>query len=80
MNFGCIPIVSDISCISQYITDNKNGYLLNPNTIEVLEFKIFEALNLNNEVFNEWINYNYLLAEKFTYTYYNKRIVTEVFE
>ncbi|MFT5214728.1 MAG: glycosyltransferase involved in cell wall biosynthesis [Patiriisocius sp.] len=80
MNYGCIPIVSDISCIGEYIKDNTNGYLLNPNTIEVLKIKISEAICLNKEVFTEWINYNYLIAEKFTYTYYNKRIEIEIFE
>lgn len=27
-NYGCIPIVSDISCLSQYIRNNHNGFIM----------------------------------------------------
>ena len=29
-NLGCIPMVSDVSCISQYIRHGENGFLLDP--------------------------------------------------
>ena len=32
MNYGCIPIVSDVSCISQYIQNGVNGFLIKPIT------------------------------------------------
>ena len=28
MNYGCIPIVSDVSCINQYISNKENGFLI----------------------------------------------------
>jgi glycosyltransferase involved in cell wall biosynthesis len=36
MNFGCVPIVSDVSCISQYVKNDYNGFLIQTNTIENL--------------------------------------------
>ncbi|NVK51429.1 MAG: glycosyltransferase family 4 protein [Flavobacteriaceae bacterium] len=78
MNYGCIPIVSDVSCINQYVEDGINGFLLrNPLSIS-LEKKIFEAMKLSNIDFINFIQYNYQLADKFTYTHYNLRIKNEI--
>ncbi|TMM31338.1 glycosyltransferase [Polaribacter aestuariivivens] len=79
MNYGTIPIVSNISCIDQYIQNNKNGYLLEkPFGISLIN-KIEESLKLEEKTFLNWIKFNYKLSEKFTYTYYNKRIKKEIF-
>lgn len=80
MNYGCIPIVSDVSCISQYIKDKENGFLIWPITNENIKKGIFEALTMNSKKFEEIIQKNFLLAEKFTYSYYIKRINSEIFK
>jgi len=79
MNFGCIPIVSNISCISQYVIDSKNGYLIDPKSKSDLENKIYASIKLNKIEYNNWVEYNYNFAEKFTYSYYKKRIVRDIF-
>lgn len=77
MNYGCVPIVSDVSCISQYIS-NKNGFLLNkPNTINI-EKAILKALELKSITYEQWVVYNYDIAKKFTYTFYNNRLRNEI--
>ena len=78
MNFGCIPIVSNISCIGQYIQNNKNGFLLNSINKEALIFAVNQCFNISSETFSTYILINYKLAEKFTYFYYLARIQKEI--
>jgi glycosyltransferase involved in cell wall biosynthesis len=80
MNFGCIPIVSDVSCISQYIQDGINGFLIKPITSKEILKKINLALNLTYSERLKIKKYNFKLAEKFTYDYYNNRIMNEIFK
>ena len=80
MNYGCIPIVSNISCISEYVKENTNGFLIEPNTSVVLKNKILEALNLKQEIYLKWVEYNYLLSDKFTYNHYKNRILSDIFK
>ena len=80
MNYGCIPIVSDVSCIDQYIKDGENGFLLKYPTTELLIESIKKAIVLDKKLHKKWIEYNYSLAQKFTYNYYNSRIKTEIFK
>ena len=78
MNYGCVPIVSNISCISDYVQNNKNGFLIEKPTKVYLKEKIEEAILLNKNVFEQWINNNYDKAKKFTYKYYNFRLKKEI--
>ena len=78
MNYGCVPLVSNVSCIEQYIENNTNGFLIKPNTVEELIKVIEKALNTQNEIYQHMLIKNYILAEKFTYKYYNNRILSEI--
>lgn len=80
MNYGCVPIVSNISCIGQYIEDKKNGFLLNTITPEGIESKIHESLDLDSKDFKDYITKNYNSAKKFTYGYFLERIKKEIFK
>lgn len=79
MNYGCVPIVSNVSCIDQYIIDESTGYLIQPNTPEVLQQIIRKVLLMNNEKFKLIIKENYNLAGKFTYSNYMNRIKELIF-
>ena len=79
MNFGCIPIVSDVSCISQYIQNEINGFLINPITSKEIIKKIYLAMRLNNNEKEKIKKYNFELAKKFTYEHYINRITKEIF-
>ena len=78
MNYGCVPLVSNVSCIDQYIENNTNGFLIKPNTVEELIKAIEKAINTQNEIYQKMLMKNYILAEKFTYKYYNNRILSEI--
>jgi len=79
MNFGCIPIVSDVSSISQYVT-NENGFLINPiNEIrlgkilkESISKKTSELIKMGSDC--------YLVASKFTFVRYRHRIQKKIFD
>ncbi len=78
MNFGCIPIVSEVSCINQYVQHNYNGFLINPITNENIELMIEASLSMLNKDFTTQIAINYKIAEKFTYNYYLTRVKEEI--
>lgn len=78
MNYGCIPIVSDISCIHQYISDGLNGFLINPNTVINLQLKVEEALKLSNVDYKKIIKVNYEKSIFFTYDHYNSKLLKEI--
>lgn len=79
MNFGCVPVVSDVSSIGQYIHHNKNGFLIRSLNKKELTKIIKLCLKINPSFFRNIITDNYILAKKFTYTYYLERINTEIF-
>jgi glycosyltransferase involved in cell wall biosynthesis len=78
MNFGCIPIVSEVSCINQYIQHNYNGFLINPISNKNIKLMIEASSLMSNKDFTTQIAINYKIAEKFTYDYYLARIKEEI--
>lgn len=79
MNFGCVPIVSDISCIGQYVKHQKNGFLIHPVNTTQLKQCFLNTLELTNSQFKNMLIKNYALAEKFTYAYYEQNIEQNIF-
>ena len=77
MNFGCIPIVSDISCIGQYVTLDK-GYLIKPKQTEDLILRLNIIIKSDKEKLKAMATSCFQIAEKFTFDYYNNRIINEV--
>lgn len=77
-NYGCIPIVSAVSCIPQYVINNLNGFLIaspvNQNLLRCLN----RIISLKEEDLAQMAHNAYNLSSQFTYTYYNKRISTEL--
>ncbi|RFN60059.1 glycosyltransferase [Marixanthomonas ophiurae] len=80
MNFGCIPIVSDVSCINQYIEDWENGFLIEPLSVTGINKSIDKSLAVSKQEFTKIIDYNYNLAERFTYSHYIKKIASEILD
>lgn len=78
MNYGCVPIVSNVSCIGQYVVNGKNGFLIEPNTAEKLAIILQDSLSLNSSDYGKMIEYNYELANKFTYAYYNMQLQEKI--
>ncbi|RYD59440.1 MAG: glycosyltransferase family 1 protein [Sphingobacteriales bacterium] len=75
--YGCIPVVTDISAISQYITDGSNGFLLRDNRPDTIAQKL-SSIALNKEL--SAVSKNAILfTEKFTYEHFTERIQTEIY-
>ena len=74
MNYGCLPIVSNISSIDNYIKDGINGFLFYPITSDNLIIQIRKLLCLSNENYSRMINSQEDQLLKFTYSFYNKRV------
>lgn len=77
-NFGLISVVSDVSCIGQYIIDGKTGYLITPSDEEKLLEKLHLALSLEANELKRMANKCHAMAGKFTYEHYNRRIIEEI--
>jgi glycosyltransferase involved in cell wall biosynthesis len=74
--YGCIPLVTNISSLGQYIKPKINGFLLKdngPNTIAQILDEISTSPDLKkiSEKATE-------LGGRFTYEYYRQRIVKEI--
>lgn len=78
MNFGCIPIVSDISSIGHYLQDTENGFLVNPVTAKSLHRIIHECNEINPDVLSKMAYNNHEIATLFTYNRYNSRVRKEI--
>ena len=74
MNYGCIPIVSDISAISHYVKDVITGLLLPEVTQMALTNSLSHFLKLNTQTYIKMTAAQRAIVRKFTYHYYNIRI------
>ncbi len=77
MNYGCIPIVSDVSSIGQYI-HSANGFIVNPTTAEKLVDILRELQELDKNLLKAKAAQAYQVAANFTFEHYNERIITEI--
>ena len=78
LNFGCIPIVSDVSSIKQYISHGENGFILQNMSENDLTLIIQRVLNFSLNDYSGFFHNVIELSEKFSYAYYNKRIKSEI--
>lgn len=75
-NFGCVPVVSNVSCIPQYVNQD-NGYLWNQSE----DFAIFFSgvvRNLGPRVIQRLAIESHKMAEAFTFDKYISRIMDEI--
>ncbi|WP_299399522.1 glycosyltransferase [uncultured Gelidibacter sp.] len=78
MNYGCIPIVSNVSSISHYIKDGENGYIMP--TLDVLSLMhcLTQLLTMEVTVYQQMKNNSVTYIKRFSYDYYNQRLLQEV--
>jgi glycosyltransferase involved in cell wall biosynthesis len=77
-NYGCIPIVSDISCLSQYVKDNISGYVMPSLDTEGLLSSIHRLISISGDDLKQMAHSAYKMGEHFTYDYYNLRIARDI--
>lgn len=75
-SYGCIPVVSSVSSISQYIVDNYNGYTIQDVNSSSLAEKLDYACKNRKELETFSKRLDELLI-RFTYEAYNNRIRKE---
>ncbi|QRM87771.1 glycosyltransferase [Lacinutrix sp. WUR7] len=78
MNYGCLPIVSNVSSIGQYVQSDVNGFLLDAISVDSLVVAYRKLLYLNTMFFNTMGQAQGASQNKFTYSYYNSRITKEL--
>ena len=72
MAFGCVPIVSKVSCIEDYIIDGENGFLIKELTPFALIRCIQDLIKLDLADLQRLRLKNYNFAKNFTYQQYNQ--------
>lgn len=77
--YGCIPIVTDMSSLSQYINAD-NGVLLPDNSPQQIYLAIKKILDTVPSTRKNIAGNATKLAQKFTYEYYIKRLFTEIID
>ncbi len=78
LNFGCLPIVSNVSGISNYVKEGQNGFLLNEISVEGIIDKLQDVLHLSIGNYKKMLEYKREHIEKFTFNYYNTRVENEL--
>ena len=77
MNFGCIPIVSAVSSIGQYI-NSSNGFIINPCTADEMTKLFQELFLLNSEVLKIKAVEAHITAKDFTFENYRLKIKEDI--
>ncbi|WP_053990384.1 glycosyltransferase family 4 protein [Mangrovimonas sp. TPBH4] len=74
MNFGCLPMVSQVSAISQYVQHERQGWVLDTVSISNIQKAIGEVMELTAATYQGYIEEAHKLAGPFTYAHYNQRV------
>ncbi|WP_225035575.1 glycosyltransferase [Winogradskyella sp. SM1960] len=74
MNFGCVPMVSNISSIGQYIKNEETGYILFDINKDTLSSRIIDFATLSTPDYLRLVYNGQAIVNRFTFAYYNKHI------
>ena len=78
INYGCLPIVSNVSSLSHYISDRKNGFLMKDLTISALRSCIYGILSLDHSEYSKMVASSENIIYNYSYTYYNQRLIKDI--
>ncbi|EMQ95526.1 Glycosyltransferase [Xanthomarina gelatinilytica] len=78
MNYGCVPIVSQVSAIGQYIAHGENGLLMETVSVQALNTCLNRFLDLEEAAFKTMTQPSISFMQRFSYPYYNQRIEQDV--
>uniref|UniRef100_UPI004049F76A glycosyltransferase n=1 Tax=Gelidibacter sp. TaxID=2018083 RepID=UPI004049F76A len=74
MNYGCVPIVSDVSSIGHYIENGLNGFLIYSLDVAGVSSTLNKFLSLSQYEYFNLMPKNEMEIAKFSYNYYNNRL------
>ena len=78
LNFGCIPVVSGVSSITQYIIPEETGFLVEQLTIEYLKIQMTKTLRLKDDKYRAIIQNGEAMLKRFSYAHYNRKVKSEL--
>ncbi|MFD1014595.1 glycosyltransferase [Winogradskyella rapida] len=78
LNFGCIPVVSDVSSISHYVKDGQTGFLIKRLDTASLASCLKRVLDLESVGYKELKGVTEAELARFTYDFYNKRLEQDI--
>ncbi len=78
LNYGCVPILSNVSAIEQYIKNGLQGILLEELNKEDLVEKIQKSLSMEPKKYQQFIFQSEAFYKQFSYSHYNDRILKEI--
>jgi glycosyltransferase involved in cell wall biosynthesis len=78
MAFGCIPIVSDLSSIGQYIQHGEQGLLLDPVNVDTLVKQLRTLLDLDPLVYRRMLSLQVHIVKGFTFAQYLDQILNQI--
>lgn len=78
LNFGCIPIVTGVGSIPQYIRNKENGFIIPSSDASVLSELVNNTIRLDSQSYMNMMVEGRLLAKRFTFEDYFKQLQTEV--
>lgn len=78
MNYGCLPIVSNVSSISHYIKNFENGFLMEDLTVSALNACLLNLFTLKQTDYSQMTSTSMDFINSFSYTYYNQRLVKDI--
>ena len=79
-NFGCIPVVSSVSAIAQYIKHGVNGFIIEPVTSHELTKQLNSIFKADDCIYQNLLKQSQKFVGKFTFTYYTSRILNEILD
>jgi len=71
---GCLPVVSSVSCVGQYVINGVNGFVWDMATDKLYMEVLKEALLVNEEEYEKLLEGGYEMCRRFTYSHYLKMI------
>ncbi|WP_051605374.1 glycosyltransferase [Sediminibacter sp. Hel_I_10] len=78
MNYGCLPMVSNVSSIGQMIQDGVNGYLIEYLTVEGVQDTLIRLLSQSQAQYEALASVSKAAMEQFTYSHYNEHLLNTV--
>ncbi len=78
MNFGCIPVVSTVSSIGQYVKEMETGICIETVNNEAVLLAIRKILQLHDPTYQRILGSQRDIVKSFTFDYYNNRIANEI--
>lgn len=77
MNYGCIPIVSEVSSIGQHV-NSENGFIVSPLSVDCLYEVLIKVLGKQEDELQKLATNGHYDVVNFTFDHYRRRIQGEI--